>query len=374
MKRKQHKGRALLGLALVIALVIGGILGASSALASPGEYLLIDPGDAVTVTGSVGGDAIFEFFNPGDPTGTGVFDPFVRISTNKRVEKGYNTSYRKLQFDENSSPNYTKDYLLANVPVVAWDGKPYREFQCDVNQSNSADPDFYISLDKLELYVTNRSKIYPYPFTGATLIWQLNYPVDWIKVNSLPNAGSGRRDFRVLIPNDLFIGGDHVVLFSQFGNHYPNNGGYEEWGVRVGVTPPPPPSIDVVKYIKIDDGAWLDANTEPVPGNPNWIPTGTTIYYKIVVTNTGGVELTNIELTDVMYWKPFGGELTPITNPYYDLSTYQHPTTLAPGKYFEIVLGPFAASDCYHQNIVTAVAVYGSGTYQDVDSAWFKAY
>jgi uncharacterized repeat protein (TIGR01451 family) len=367
MKQKLKKGRMLLGLMVVIALVIGGIAGVPSVLASPGEYLLINPGDSVTITGAIGGDAIFEFFNPGDPTGSGVFDPFVRINTNKSIEKGYNTSYRKLEFDENSSPTFTKDYLLVNVPLLLVGGKYYREFQCDINQNNSADPDYYLSLDKLELYVTYESSLHGYPFSGlASLVWQMNFPEDWVKVNSLPNAGSGRRDFRVLIPDDVFVGGDHVVLFSQFGDHYRNNGGYEEWGVRVGVLPPPPPSpsIDIEKYVKIDDGNWLDADDPPVPGNENWIPAGTPVWYKIVVTNTGNVELTNIELTDVM-----------LNNlPFYDIGDYPHPSSLGPGEYFEIELGPFVASSCFHNNVATVYGDYGGVTYSDADDAWFKAY
>ena len=151
--QRRNRRHLITGLALVTALLVAQIVGAASSLAA--EYDLDAPGATQTVTGSVGGDAIFQFFNPGDPTGSGVFDPFVRINTNKKIEKGYNTSYRKLQYDENSSPNYTKDYLVANVPVVQYPegvGPFYYEFQCDVNQNNAAAPAFYISLDKLEIY------------------------------------------------------------------------------------------------------------------------------------------------------------------------------------------------------------------------------
>jgi len=366
------KRKGLIVLTLVLALVMGGMISAPSALANPGEYLLINPGDTASITGCVGGEAIFQFFNPGDPTGSGVFDPFVRINTNKPVEKGYNTSYRKLEFDENNSPTFTKDYLLADVPTVLLDDELYREFQCDINQKNSANPGFYLSLDELELYVTDVPKLHGYDgidFAGqATLVWKM-CPDDLVKINSLPNAGSGRRDFRVLIPAEDLVGGDYVVLFSQFGEVYPNNGGYEEWGVRVGVTPPPP-DIDVEKYIKIDDGDWLDADNAPVSGDPNWlVPVNTPIFYKIVVSNTGGVELTDIELTEVWWWSM--GDL----DPYYDINDYDHPTALAPGESFIIEIGPLPITEiCFHCNTVTAVGVYAydNTTYQDVDSAWFE--
>jgi hypothetical protein len=342
------------------------MLAAPSALALSHEYLLINPGDDETVPGFVGGDAIFEFFNPGDPTGSGVFDPFVRINTNKDVEKGYNTSYRKLEFDENSSPIFTKDYELGAVPVVEVEGKLYREFQCDVNQNNKKGDDFYISLDQLELYVTDTAGLIGYDFgTDATLVWQMNDPAnpaqwDWVKINSLPNAGSGRRDFRVLIPAEDLVGGKYVILFSQFGKYYPNNGGYEEWGVRLDVTPPPP-DIDVVKYVSVDGGAtWDDSNESP---GPNFFSEDNPILFKIVVTNTGGTVLENIELTDVMYKD--GIEITPP-------SVVPNKTTLIPGESDEIIVEYWVAG-CIYQNIVTAVGVCAESgaSVDDVDSAWF---
>jgi len=366
--RKQRKGRVLLGLALVMALVITQIVGVPSALAT--EYHLDTWGDTAVLTGAVGGDAVFEFFNQDDPTGSGVFDPFVRINTNKKTEKGYNTSYRKLQFDENSSPIYTKDYLVANVPVVQLEenGPYYYEFQCDVNQSNRAAPAFYISLDKLEIYGTDNALMHLYPFNDATgpsadLVWQMKLD-DWVRVNSLPNAGSGRRDFRVLIPYDLLDNYTYVVLYSQFGANggYVNNGGYEEWGCRVGVEPPPGvPGIDIMKYVSIDNQVtWLDANyatrAEYVP-----VPRATPIYFKIVVTNTGNVELTGIQVTDV--WVNEGVDSTPI-----DL-TGLYPSTLAGGGSFEIIVGPLPAGYCYHTNTATVTGVYSDQTLTDIDVA-----
>ena len=365
MKKMRNKMRVLLGTALVVALVMGSMLAAPSALAS--MFLLDTWGDSHAVPGSVGGIAIFEFFNKGDPTGSGVFDPFVRINTNKKVEHGYNTSYRKLEFDENSSPNFTKDCFLTAVPIVLLDGKSYREFQCDVNQNNKKDDDFYISLDKLEIYVTGESKLHGYDgidFGGlATLVWQMNYPVDWVKINSLPNAGSGRRDFRVLIPyEDLNVEGcDRVVLYSQFGEHdFPNNGGYEEWGVRVGVTPPPP-DIEVWKYVSVDDGdTWDDANESP---GPLFDSEDYPVIFKIVVKNTGGTILENIELTDTLYKDD---------SQIGTVSIVPNKTTLAPGESDEITVS-YPPSGCVYENVVKAVGVCAeSGTpVQAVDSAWF---
>jgi hypothetical protein len=48
---------------------------------------------------------------------------------------------------------------------------------------------------------------------------------------------------KVYIENDLFNAGQHVYLYSRFGDNRPNSGGYEEWAVRKGVEAPPPPPI-----------------------------------------------------------------------------------------------------------------------------------
>jgi hypothetical protein len=370
MIQRRHKRHFLIGLVLVAALLLTQIVVAPIALAA--EYDLDAPGDTHTVTGSVGGDAIFEFFNPGDPTGSGVFDPFVRINTNKKIEKGYNTSYRKLQYDENSSPQYTKDYPVANVPVIQYPegtGPYYYEFQCDVNQKNAAAPAFYLSLDKLEIYGTDTPMIHDYPFNAPTvdaaIVWQMKAD-DWVRVNSLPNSGSGRRDFRVLIPYHLLDNYKYVVLYSQFGGNggYVNNGGYEEWGCRVGVEPPPGvPGIDIMKYVSIDDQAtWLDANyathSEYVK-----VPRSTDIYFKIVVTNTGDVELTGIQVADV--WENEGVSFTII-----DLSLYGTiPSVLAAGDSFEIIVGPLTAGYCYHTNTAAVSGVYSDQTLWDSDVA-----
>jgi hypothetical protein len=238
MKLTKYIGHLILGATVVAALSLMPFAGgAISVLASPGEYDLTAPNSTATVNGTVGGFAIFEVYNPDDPSGSGVFDPFVRISTNNPVEKGYNTDYRKLQFDENNSPTFTKSYLVTDVPMVERGGNLYREFQLDINQ-NTPEPNRYLSLDKFQLWLTNDPNLHGYNYTslefplGATLIWELAQG-DWFKLDYTNNEGSGKRDLRVLVPDEIFTDGDYVVLFSEFGNNWPNNDGYEEWGVAI---------------------------------------------------------------------------------------------------------------------------------------------
>ncbi len=235
---------------MILAMVLAGSTQPSPVGASGGEKDLTTPGSMELING-----AIFQNYNPTDPTGSGTFDSFVRISSNKPTEKGYNTDYRPVEFDENKSPQFTRTFPLSNVPVVSKVDpadnatKYYREFQLDINQNNDA-PDKYVSLDELEIYVTTDNLLTGYPFDGppggtAPKIWEMdageNY---WLKLDYSLAAGSGKRDLIVWIPDSLFPPGCgygqagcdwNVVLYSEFGGDstWYNNDGYEEWGVGV---------------------------------------------------------------------------------------------------------------------------------------------
>ena len=84
-------------------------------------------------------------FNVADATGTGLFNPYVRVSDNLDVVQGYNTDFRPLQFNEDSS--WTDSIKLSDIPYLWKDGVLYREFQLDINQTNS-NP--LLSLDEVQ--------------------------------------------------------------------------------------------------------------------------------------------------------------------------------------------------------------------------------
>ena len=88
----------------------------------------------LTGSGAIGsvGDALFRQYSP-QPTGTGVIDSFVRIQSIKgAVQQGYNSDHRPVQFDENTSPQFTRGLPLSEVPVVDIGGIKYREFLLDI--------------------------------------------------------------------------------------------------------------------------------------------------------------------------------------------------------------------------------------------------
>ena len=243
-------------------------------------------------------EAIYRGYNPTEAAGSGTFDSFVRIATTKPVIKGYNTSARPVQFDENNSPSFTRSYRLSNIPIVGDPNYPgvYREFQLDINQTSG---NAIYSLDEVQVFLTTNSAILGYPFTTSPNLATEVYKLDKvgeeptgqnnIKLNYNLAGGSGKRDMILRIPNANFLAaaglGDDpactyqgappagsacntwVVLYSQFGGDDPtlagNDDGYEEWGVQVY-------SLATKSGTKFND---LNANgvrDTGEPGLPNW--------------------------------------------------------------------------------------------------------
>ncbi|MGX7927258.1 MSCRAMM family protein [Tsuneonella sp. HG094] len=242
---------------------------------------------------------------PNSTSGTGVINAFVRVQATGN-EDGYNTSDHSGTFpnyDENTSPTFTKDLLLSDVPEVTIDGVVYYEFRLDINQLNSAP---LISLDKLIIYKSalaagsaegtidgdwfddNATAVYDIDGTGNTSIL-LDYSLQ---------AGSGRSDMFFYVPKSNFGGAVEnqtlVTLYSEFGatgtldstdgitnvddtitidgavsnnaddspttiyGSYTTNDGFEEWSVSKAPTGTP---IYGYKWQDTDgDGVW--DNTE----------------------------------------------------------------------------------------------------------------
>ncbi len=275
-----HYGLSLtIAIALIMAMVLVGSTQPAPVGASPGEVDLTTENALASING-----AIFESYHPADPTGSGTFDSFVRISSNEATERGYNTDYRPVEFDENKSPQFTRTFPLSNVPVVSKVVDEvrgyYREFQLDINQEKNI-PDRYLSLDELEIYVTTDNLLTGYPFDGppggtATKVWEMDASANyWLKLDYSLAAGGGKRDLIVWIPDSLFPSGCgygqagcryNVVLYSEFGGDstWYNNDGYEEWGVEVYN----PAQKTGVKFADINSNGVKD---EGELGLPGWI-------------------------------------------------------------------------------------------------------
>jgi len=108
------------------------------------------------------------------------------------------------------------------------------------------------------------------------------------------------------------------------------------------------PSIVLKKQVW-DGAQWLDADTATGP-----LLVSGPVQFRVIVTNTNGVTLTNVQVTDPAY----GGTIS------------LNDTTLAPGEWaigtFEM---PWAAGQ--QKNTATATGSYGGQTYQDSDDAFY---
>jgi len=124
---------------LTVFTVLAGVGGSGAFAARIG--LTPGPGGSGTANGAVFISDISQ------PTGTGVFEPFVRLQR-KESEQGYNTDGRPVQFDEDTS-HWTHDLLLSEIPII--DG--YYQFMLDVNEPGSV-PDSLISLDAIQIYTS----------------------------------------------------------------------------------------------------------------------------------------------------------------------------------------------------------------------------
>jgi hypothetical protein len=232
------------------------------------------PGGSCTITNSMG-TAFFLQLQLDESSGTGVFNPFVRISANTPEEQAVNSSGRNLPWDENTSPQWTRDLRLDEVPTLAcpddspWPGETCREFALDMNEEGSGS-EVYLSLDALRLYISPNDHIcdtdagckgqgngfvfdpwaLDFGLTDGELVWALDgikEAANAIGLDYSNDQGSGRADMAVYVLNSQFgdagvecfydqgMGDDcgwYVHLYSYFGVMDIQGDGYEEWKVR----------------------------------------------------------------------------------------------------------------------------------------------
>lgn len=186
-------------------------------------------------TGSVNG-AIYTT-SDNQSTGTGVIDSFVRLQDNG-IADGYNATARPVMADVNTSPQYTRDLKVSEVPIVTISGVTYYEFLLDINQQN-ANP--LLSLDKLDIYTRATAISDANDLLSLTSSSTLRYSLDLgtdstVLLNYSLNSGSGSGDLFVYVPTSVFgPTTDYLYLYSSFGNTgdpYSENDGFEEWAIR----------------------------------------------------------------------------------------------------------------------------------------------
>jgi len=208
---RNRLGKAPFALTLTIIMLLSVVV-----MVLAGEYVVTPADPNHEVNG-----AWFMQFLPEDATGTGLFNPFVRVSANSDVVQGYNTDYRPLQFEEDSS--WTDSIPLSDVPYFLYEGTLYREFQLDINQTNK-NP--LISLDEVQIWLggADAANITGFveegvetdfgSFPGFALqeVYNLDADDDNDLILDYSNAaGSGKRDLKLLVPDDYFKPYDEPV-------------------------------------------------------------------------------------------------------------------------------------------------------------------
>ena len=186
------------------------------------------------------------------PTGTGNFQPFVRIQNAPGAtwESGFNTDYRPVELDTKDGNQWTHSIKVSNIPVVTYAGQLYRQFLLDINEEGNPDGKM-ITLDNVQIFLGATGDLHNYPFNVApnlaTMIYNMDGAPDGplrVELNYKLNNGSGSGDMFLLVPVANFGHVDsYVYLYSHFGVPNVSDAGFEEWSVRPGspvIVPLPP--------------------------------------------------------------------------------------------------------------------------------------
>jgi uncharacterized repeat protein (TIGR01451 family) len=382
-------------------LVLGGALVVAAIMAATGHAVVSDSGtvdvqvpDKTTskVNQETAQGAFVSYFGDSDTTfgasGTGLFDPFVRLQGSP-TEQGYNTCSQSScggdvsEFDTKTG-TWTHAILVSKIPQrpcpdlagtppppppPALNSETCFELFNDINDSNSAK---YISLNKVQVFYTDNPRLTGYatfstsPPAGTTLEYNFNGDILIHDVNQ----GSGRGDLRYDIP--IGSGGvplppncnygnplcnTYFVLYSQWGTTttpapdgktYASDGGFEEWKVKIY---PTPPDVQVVKTPDSEATA------------PGTVSAGSNAVFTIVVTNNGPITATGVTLTDTLPtiagsgWTVGGADAASCsgTNPHAGGSTLScaFGDIPFPGSRTITLTSPTTSADCTRSGTVT---------------------
>jgi len=189
--------------------------------------------------------------NSSQPTGTGFYDPFLRLQDSP-VEEAFNTDYRsngQAPLDAKSDPNYTHSMTLGSLQVVTKKGINFYAFSLDIDEPNSG-AKRYISLDQVKIYLASSPTLAD--LSTATLKWDMDGAGDatvYLDGGAL-SPGNGADDMQMLVPVSFFAGADpnsYVYFYSKLGatanmgaDNYDANASFEEWRALRNQNPPPP--------------------------------------------------------------------------------------------------------------------------------------
>jgi hypothetical protein len=191
------------------------------------------------------------------PTGTGVFDPFLRIQETP-AEGGWNEDYANQPdvpagTDAKSDP-HTHSLLLSDLATVACGGDTCYQFTLDLQESAGGDIDQQISLNNVQIFVgpsANPSDdlgctAANYATCLGTLAWDMDGGLDSsVTIDSTIHQGNGTSNMTLFVPTSFFTGlSGNLVFYSQFGDppgDFDSNSSFEEWAALIGESNTPVP-------------------------------------------------------------------------------------------------------------------------------------
>src|SRR5262249_53681335 len=152
---------------------------------------------------------------------------------------------------------------LSELPQVTVGSGTYRAFLLDINQKSSQP---LLSLDQLRLYVAGAPNLTGYDgskgrLAGLDPVYDMDAGRDAsVKLNYLLNSGSGSGDMRLLVPEAAFAGAGanpYVYLYSEFGEYFAANAGFQEWAPGPGATAAP---LTAGQSASLSGALFVDAN------------------------------------------------------------------------------------------------------------------
>jgi hypothetical protein len=221
----------------------------------------------VNVAGDVGGTAIVAD-HWSQPTGTGVFNPFLTLRNadgKAKIEQAYNADGHNALYMDGHRPHWNTQLRVGDLASIAINNVNYFAFILDSNEPG-ADKSL-MSIDNIRIYTSAtdntasvQNNLGNLDLLGS-LRWAMNdptknpdttYNIDtWIKLDSAQenvshgnaNGGSGQADMVVYVPQAAFAGAsstDYVWFYNLNGVHYTVDydlaaqAGFEEWSAVVG--------------------------------------------------------------------------------------------------------------------------------------------
>jgi hypothetical protein len=234
------------------------LLGAGSASAlpppppPPPTFPPIDLASTPVGTTSTDTQGVIWTSNITGPTGTGIFDPFLRLEVNGGgTEYGFNTDYGTPADPVGSHTVPLDDKADIHTHAVDFDdlvaeGGYYR-FQLDLQEPIGQDKE-YISLDNLEIYAVDPNNRLISSYGDLTTLGVKVFDMDGggenrtVYLNSLLHPGNGTMDLDVFIP-EAFLNGHagasfyfYTVMGATVGLEadVQADAGFEEWSVLTG--------------------------------------------------------------------------------------------------------------------------------------------